>query len=258
MDNTTCTCVGAPRDTDFEDDDLFRRYHRTRDVELRDVLVERHLGLVRHTVRRFANRGEPFDDLFQVGALALVKAVDGFDPERGVRFATYGTRMIEGEIKRYFRDKCWVVHVPRRLQELRLEVRGAVDTLTQELGRPPAEAEVADAVGVSSEEVAETLVAAQGFRPDSLDAPPARNTGRDAGEHGTPDPAYEEVEIRAAVSPLLRRISGRDREILRLRYGCGLSQAEIGGRVGLSQIHVSRRIRSTLEFLRATNRRRPD
>jgi RNA polymerase sigma-B factor len=158
--------------------------------------------------------------------------------------------MVEGEIKRHFRDKCWTVHVPRRLQELQLEVRTTAEELTQQLGRTPATDEVADAVGVSTEDVSEAVSAAHGFRPDSVDAPP-RLSGRDLGGLGESDPAYEQVELRASVAPHLRRLSRRDREILRLRFGHGLSQAEIGGRVGLSQIHVSRRIRWSLEFLRA-------
>jgi RNA polymerase sigma-B factor len=244
------TSTGDGTAHDVGDEGLFRLYRRDADASLRDALVERHLGLVRHAVRRFTNKGEPFDDLFQVGVLALIKAVDGYDPDRGVRFSTYGTRMVEGEIKRHFRDKCWTVHVPRRLQELQLEVRNTAEELTQQLGRAPATDEVADAVGVSPQDVSEAMSAAHGFRPDSVDAPP-RLSGRDLGGLGEADPAYEQVDLRASVAPHLRRLSRRDREILRLRFGHGLSQAEIGGRVGLSQIHVSRRIRWSLEFLQS-------
>jgi RNA polymerase sigma-B factor len=240
---------GAPME-DAPDELLFRRYRRDPNASLRDTLVERHLGLVRHAIRRFANKGEPLDDLFQVGVLALIKAVDGFDPDRGVRFSTYGTRMVEGEIKRHFRDKCWTVHVPRRLQELQLEVRNTAEALTHQLGRAPVTGELADAVGVSEEDVSEAMSAAHAFRPESVDAP-SRLAGRDLGGIGESDPAFEQAELRATVAPHLRRLSRRDREILRLRFGHGLSQAEIGGRVGLSQIHVSRRIRWSLDFLRS-------
>jgi RNA polymerase sigma-B factor len=229
--------------------DAFVEFARTRDGHIRDRLIEAHLGLAGHLARRFTGRGEPYDDLMQVGSLALVKAVDRFDPDRGVEFSTFATRTILGELKRHFRDKGWFVRAPRRVQELYLRIGQVVGTLTQEIGRPPTIAEIAEGADVGEEDVIEALEAGQAYRSGSLDA--VGPDGESLGERiGAEDEALLDAEHRAFLSPALALLAPRERAILELRFGQGLTQSEIAERVGISQMHVSRLLNRSLVALR--------
>ncbi len=228
---------------------------RTSDQGLRDELVAAHLGLAEYLARRFANRGEPLDDLVQVASLGLVKAVDRFDPSRGVEFSTYATHTIVGELKRHFRDKGWAIRAPRRMQELYLRLGKVVATLGQELGRSPTIAELATEVEVSEEEVLEALEAGQAYRFASLDAPASGDDSEAetlGSRIGTDDPRIEEAERRATLSPLLRQLPERERLIIYLRFFDGLTQSEIASRMGMSQMHVSRLLARSVAQLRAS------
>ena len=220
---------------------------------VRDELVALHLPLVEHLARRFRNRGEPYDDLLQVGTIGLIKAVDRFDTERGVEFSTYATPTVVGEIKRHFRDKGWAVRVPRRLQDLRLQLTAATQELSQSQGRSPTVAELAKHLEIGEDEVLEGLESANAYATISLDA-----TG-DAGDDdspammdtlGTEDEALEGVEYREALKPLLAALSPRERRILLLRFFRNMTQSEIAEEIGISQMHVSRLLARTLAQLR--------
>lgn len=231
----------------------FREFAETSDTTLRDELVAAHLGLAEYLARRFANRGEPLDDLVQVASLGLLKAVGRFDPGREVEFSTYATHTIVGELKRHFRDRGWAIRAPRRMQELYLRLGKVVATLGQELGRSPTIAELAAEVQVSEEEVLEALEAGQAYRFASLDAP----TGGDGeGETllsrlGSEDPELAGAEQRATLSPLLGTLPQREQTILHLRFFEGLTQSEIATRLGISQMHVSRLLGRSVAQLRA-------
>jgi RNA polymerase sigma-B factor len=220
--------------------------------ELRDELVHLHLPLVEHFARRFRNRGEPFDDLLQVGTIGLIKAVDRFDLDRGVEFSTYATPTIVGEIKRHFRDKGWVIRVPRRLQELRISLSAATAELSQDLGRSPTMAELAERLRVSEEEVLEGLESANAYSTLSLDAPDSREEGAMSmiDVIGQTDEALENVENRETIMPLLAQLEPREKYILVLRFFRGMTQSQIAAEIGVSQMHVSRLLTRTLEQLR--------
>ena len=239
-----------------ERDDLrrqFREYARTHDPALRETLVTAHMGLAEYLARRFTNRGEPLDDLIQVASLGLLKAVDRFDPDRGLEFSTYATPTIVGELKRHFRDKGWAVRVPRRVQELHLRLGSVVSTLSQELGRSPTIGEIAQAASVSEEDVLEAIEAGHAYRFTSLDAPSgADEEGTLANQLGTEDQGLIDSEHRVALSPLIARFPPRERTILHLRFFEGLTQSEIAGRLGISQMHVSRLLARSLAQLRAS------
>jgi RNA polymerase sigma-B factor len=229
----------------------FVAFARERDASLRDELVAAHLGLAEYLARRFANRGEPLDDLVQVASLGLIKAVDRFDPERGVEFSTYATHTIVGELKRHFRDKGWAIRAPRRMQELYLQLGKVVGTLSQELGHSPTIAELAAEVEVSEEEVLEALEAGQAYRSASLDAPVGNEEGETLGAHlGEEDVSLADVESRATLSPLLAQLPPRERLILHLRFFEGLTQSEIATRLNISQMHVSRLLARSVSELR--------
>jgi RNA polymerase sigma-B factor len=229
----------------------FVAYAQQRDSSLRDELVAAHLGLAEYLARRFANRGEPLDDLVQVASLGLIKAVDRFDPERGVEFSTYATHTIVGELKRHFRDKGWAIRAPRRMQELYLQLGKVVGTLSQELGHSPTIAELAAEVEVSEEEVLEALEAGQAYRSASLDAPVGNEEGETLGAHlGEEDVSLADVESRATLSPLLAQLPPRERLILHLRFFEGLTQSEIATRLNISQMHVSRLLARSVSELR--------
>ena len=186
----------------------FATYAKTREPALRDELVSAHLGLAEYLARRFANRGEPLDDLIQVASLGLLKALDRFDPERGVEFSTYATHTIVGELKRHFRDKGWSIRAPRRMQELYLRLGKVVASMGQELGRSPTIAELAMETKVSEEEVLEALEAGQAYRSASLDV--ATEEGESlATRLGEEDPSLEDAERRATLSPLLAQLPPR-------------------------------------------------
>jgi len=230
----------------------FHEYAKTRERSLRDDLVTAHMGLAEYLARRFTNRGEPLDDLVQVAALGLLKAVDRFDPERGLEFSTYATPTIVGELKRHFRDKGWAVRVPRRVQELHLRLASVVGLLSQELGRSPTIGEIAQAAAVSEEEVLEAIEAGHAYRFTSLDAPSGNDDEMSlSAELGAEDQGLIDSEHRVTLSPLIAQFPARERTILHLRFFEGMTQSEIAGRLGISQMHVSRLLARALVQLRA-------
>jgi len=232
--------------------EAFHEYRRTGDTDIRDELIEAHLGLAEYLARRFANRGEPIDDLIQVASLALVKAVERFDPERGLEFTTFATPTIVGELKRHFRDKGWAVRVPRRVQELHLRVTRVVDTLSLEFGRSPTIEEIAERAGTTEDEVIEALDAGAAYRSASLDA--TRGDDEDApnllGQLGEADSGLVRAEGRAALAPLIQGLPEREQIMLYLRFYEGMTQSEIAKRLGISQMHVSRLLARSLQQLR--------
>jgi RNA polymerase sigma-B factor len=233
------------------DDELeqFRELARTQRVELRDAIVEEHLGLAKHLAGRFAYRGEPFDDLFQVACLALLKAVERFDPERSTKFNSFAVPYMVGELKRYFRDKGWSVRAPRRIQELYLEMSRQVEELTHQLGRPPTVAEIADAMNAPVAAVLEAMEAGRLYRSDSLDHP------RD--DNGNPPPVEQEgdemdhADTRSILIEAVQGLSTKDQELIRMRFIDEMSQSAIARRLGVSQMQVSRLLAKSLQQLRA-------
>jgi RNA polymerase sigma-B factor len=221
-------------------------------ARLRDRVIEDLLPLATHLAARFRNRGEPFDDLAQVANLALIKAVDGFDPDRGVSFSSYAVPFIAGELKRYFRDKTWHVRVPRRLQELSLQINRATDELTQQLGRSPTVADLAAHLGVGEEETIEALEAAAAYHSLSLDAPAGGEEGTTplVDLIGSEDGELDQVDARVALPPLLATLPVREQRILAMRFFGNLTQSQIAAELGISQMHVSRLITRALETLR--------
>jgi len=233
--------------------EAFLEYQRTEDPAVRDALIEAHLGLAEYLARRFANRGEPMDDLIQVASLALVKAVERFDPDRGLEFTTFATPTIVGELKRHFRDKGWAVRVPRRVQELHLRVTRVIDDLSLELGRSPTIDEIATRAGTTDDEVIEALDAGSAYRTTSLDASRGGDE-EDAptllGQLGQIDAGLMRAEGRAALGPLLQGLPEREQVMLYLRFYEGMTQSEIAKRLGISQMHVSRLLARSLQQLR--------
>ena len=217
---------------------------------VRDQLVTMHLPLVEHLARRFRDRGESHEDLVQVGTIGLIKSVDRFDLERGVEFSTYATPTIVGEIKRHFRDRGWAIRVPRRLQEMRLLLNRGTATLTQELGRSPTVAELAEHLGVTQDEILEGLESAQAYATSSIDGADDDQGGSMAATLGSVDAALEAVDNRESLRPLLTALPEREQRILVLRFFENKTQAEIAAEVGLSQMHVSRLLAKTLAALR--------
>src|SRR3954451_9437863 len=221
----------------------------------RERLVHLHLPLVEHCARRFRNRGEPFEDLVQVGTIGLLKSIDRFDLERGVEFSTYATPTIIGEIKRYFRDKGWAIRVPRRLQELRMQIGAASADLTQSLGRSPTPRELAERIGCSVEDILEGIESSNAYSTLSLDAGDSDEDGG-AGSMldaiGVDDENIEHVEIRKSIKPLLDRLDAREKKILLLRFFKNMTQSQIADEIGVSQMHVSRLLSRTLEQLRTS------
>jgi RNA polymerase sigma-B factor len=237
--------------------ELFRAYQgagsESDKLEHREKLVSQYIGLVEFLARRFRNRGEPLEDLIQVGTIGLLKAIDRFDLEREVEFSTYATPTVVGELKRHFRDKGWAVRVPRRLQELHLELTKTVNRLGQELGRSPTVAEIAEAAGTTEESVLEGLEIAQAYNFTSLDAPIDSDDGGSttfADQLGSEDEQLENLEYRASLAPEMEKLPERERRILYLRFFKGMTQSEIAGRLGISQMHVSRLLNRTLIRLR--------
>jgi RNA polymerase sigma-B factor len=233
------------------DRELLRRYHEDGEVAAREELVERHLPLVRSLARRFAGRGESLEDLEQVGAIGLIKAIDRFELARDVALTSYATPNVVGEIKRHFRDKGSAVRIPRHLKELNAKVGGVIEQLTGELGRSPTIAEIAGAVEGSPEQVLEALEAGSARSTVSLSSSTDPDGELDPLETiGTEDEEFERVEQRASLEPALRVLPEREREILRMRFEEGLTQTQIAERVGISQMHVSRLIRKSIERVR--------
>ena len=238
----------------IEDRRLLERYHRDADPAAREALVERFLPLARQLARRYQRAGEPLDDLIQVASLGLLKAIERFDPARETAFSSFAVPTILGELKRHFRDKGWSVRVPRDLQELAVKVDRVGADMGRTLGRVPTTNELAQQLGVSHEQVLEAREAAGAYRAISLDRP--RGDEEDEGELvdalGTEDHGFAVAEDSATVQRLMRVLTEREREVLRLRFEEDLTQSEIGIRVGVSQMHVSRLIRQSVARLRAT------
>jgi RNA polymerase sigma-B factor len=242
-----------PPDRADRDRALFERYFDRRDPVDREMLVERFLPLARQLARRYERPEEPFDDLFQVACLGLVKAIDRFDLSRDVAFSSYAVPTILGEIKRYFRDRTWAIRVPRDLQELALKVDRTVGELSTALHRQPTVDELAERLGLNDEQVLEALEASAAYRTTSLSLP--RGNEDEAGETlgdtvGTSEDGFGLAEDRATLDRLLQAVSPREREVLRLRFEEDLTQAEIGAYIGVSQMQVSRIIRQSLARLR--------
>ena len=234
-----------------EDRALFERYLDRRNPVDREMLVERFLPLARQLARRYQRPEEPFDDLFQVACLGLVKAIDRFDLDREVAFSSYAVPTILGEIKRYFRDRTWSVRVPRDLQELALKVDRAVSRLSLDLHRQPSVPEIAEAVEATEEEVLEALESSRAYASVSLASPDGDEEEGDPLEAiGADDPSYLVSEDRATLAPGFAVLDQRERRIILLRFCAGLTQSQIAARVGISQMHVSRLIRRALERLR--------
>jgi RNA polymerase sigma-B factor len=235
---------------------LLRRVHHDGDRRAREQLAEEMLPLARALAGRYAGRGEPMDDLVQVACLGIMKAIDGFDLRRAVRFSSYATPTVLGELKRHFRDRTWTIRVPRPVQELQLRVARARDRLGHELGRSPTVHELADAVKAPFEDVLQTVESLGARRPRSLHEP----VGADltlADALGGADPELERAEMRAVLEGASAVLSARDREVLRLRFREDLTQAEIARHIGVSQMQVSRLIRRSLARLRLDLERRP-
>lgn len=232
---------------------LIRLQHLSPDAPersaLRDELVIMHLPLVRHLAARYRGRGESLDDLVQIGTVGLIASVDRYDPSRGTEFSTFATPTILGEIKRHFRDRTWAVSVPRRLQELSVQVTARVDTLSHDLGRMPTVRELADALDIEPDLVLEALEAGHAYATDTLSG---------AEEQGSPDtigtalldPAFDEVEDRESLRPLIEGLPDLERSVVVLRFFRGMSQAAIGEEVGISQMQVSRLLARALTSLR--------
>jgi RNA polymerase sigma-B factor len=226
---------------------------RSGDTAARQELITRYLPLVRSIARRFASRGQPVEDLIQVGSIGLIKAVDRFDLERGVELSTYATPTIMGEIKRYFRDKGWAVKVPRALQDLNVRLNRLLEQLTVELQRSPTIAELASAAGVSEEEVVEAMESGRAYSSVSIFSGGA-NEDDESMELldclGQEEPAYEVFERRRLLAPAMELLDPRERLILHLRFFEGMTQTQVAARIGISQMHVSRLIRKSIENLR--------
>jgi len=236
-----------------EDRRLLERYHRESDPDAREALVERFLPLARQLARRYQRAGEPLDDLIQVASLGLLKAIERFDPARETAFSSFAVPTILGELKRHFRDKGWSVRVPRDLQEMAVKVDRVGEDMNRELGRAPTPAEMAERIGVSPEQVLEAREAAGAYRAVSLDRP--RSDEDDEGEladaFGAEDRGFALAEDAATVQRLMRVLTDREKEVLRLRFEEDLTQSEIGQIVGVSQMHVSRLIRQSVARLRS-------
>ncbi|MFC9507997.1 RNA polymerase sigma factor SigF [Streptomyces sp. NPDC057002] len=219
---------------------------------VRNTLVELNLALVKFAASRFRSRSEPMEDIIQVGTIGLIKAIDRFELSRGVEFPTFAMPTIVGEIKRFFRDTSWSVRVPRRLQELRLDLAKAGDELAQKLDRAPTVTELAERLGLSKDEVVEGMAASNAYTASSLDAQPEEDDseGALADRIGYEDHGLEGIEYVESLKPLIAELPPRDRKILSLRFVAGLTQSEIGEELGISQMHVSRLLSRTLVRLR--------
>jgi RNA polymerase sigma-B factor len=237
--------------TEAETRELLRAYHERGDQLARERLIEQHLPLVRALARRYAGRSEQLDDLVQVGSIGLIKAIDRFDLDRGVELTTYAIPTIIGELKRHFRDKGWSVHVPRRLKELSLQLNQLVEELGGKLGRSPSVAELAEAAEAEEEEVIEALDIGHAYSALSLSSGLGESEELDPlGSIGVVEDGYETSEDRALLRPGFEALDPRERQIMHLRFFGGLTQSQIAQEVGISQMHVSRLIRRSLEKMR--------
>ena len=232
---------------------MFAEYARTRDPALRERLVAEYADLVRALARRFANRGEPLEDLEQVGFLGLIAAIERFDPSRELEFSTFATPTVLGELKRYFRDKSWAVRVPRRLQETYARVVRAEEELGKALGRSPAISEIAQSLGLEPDAVLEAMEVGPAHRALSIEAPQAGDDGEGGvlqDQLGMEDANLHRVELQDLLLNAMRHLTPREREIMVLRFVEQLPQTEVAHRLGISQMHVSRLQRAAVEQLR--------
>lgn len=230
--------------------ELFRRFKEEGDMDAREKLVMSHLNLVRFIANKFKNRGEPIDDLIQVGYLGLLKAIDRFDPSRGLEFTTFATPTIMGEIKRHFRDKGWSVRMPRRLQELSAKVNQASDTLTSQLQRSPTIAEIADYLDATVDEVLEAMESSSAYSSVSLEAPSGADdddTPSVIDRYATEDSDLAFTDDRIIIEEALASFSPRERDVIEMRFLKGMTQIEIAEKLGISQVQVSRLLRRTLK-----------
>jgi RNA polymerase sigma-B factor len=235
------------------DRELLRRYHEEGDLAAREQLINQYMSLVRSLARRYSYRGEQLEDLVQIGAIGLIKAIDRFDLERGVELTTYATPNIIGEIKRHFRDKGWSVRVPRGLQELNVQLSRLIEQLTVQLGRSPTIPELAKAAGSEEEQVLEALESGRAYSSLSLSTGGSQDDGEELDpleSIGSEEHQYEVSEDRAVLAPGFKVLDERERMILHLRFFEGLTQSQIAQQVGISQMHVSRLIRRSLEKIR--------
>jgi RNA polymerase sigma-B factor len=229
----------------------FRVYRNSRDRRIRNELVEEHRWIAHVAVRRFANRGEPLDDLLQVALLGVLKAVERFDPEYGSSFATFALPTITGELRRHFRDATWALRVSRRAKEMHLALAGAIEPLTHQLGRPPRLDELAAALGASVDDLVEAMEAGNAYRTSPLTHRSAEDGAtEDLRAVAVDDEGLASADTRVAVRALVSELPERERRIVYLRFFGDLTQTEIAERVGVSQVHVSRLLRSTLDSLR--------
>jgi RNA polymerase sigma-B factor len=235
-----------------EDRRLLERYHQEGDQAAREALVERFLPLARQLARRYQRGGEPLDDLIQVASLGLLKAIDRFEPDRPSAFSSFAVPTILGELKRHFRDRGWSVRVPRDLQEMAVRVERVAEELAVGLGRAPTPCEIAEHIGATTEQVLEAREAAGAYRAVSLDRPRDEDDESEGMSEsmGAEDPGFGIAEDAATVERLMGVLSEREREVLRLRFEEDLTQSEIGARVGVSQMHISRLIRQAVTRLR--------
>lgn len=232
------------------DGELFASFRLSGDEAIRNRLVERYTGFAVALARRFENRGVPLDDLVQVAHVGVLNAVARFDPDRGVNFTTFATPTVLGEIKRHFRDKTWTVRVPRGIKDLHVRVAPAVNDLHQVLGRSPSVAEIANHLNSSEDDVLEAMEAGAAYRPDSIDTPSQDGDGPFLGDRiSVPDKELGASDERVTVRALMTQLPERERTIVYMRYYEDLTQAEIAERVGVSQVHVSRLLRQSLEQL---------
>jgi RNA polymerase sigma-B factor len=236
------------------DAELLRSYHEDGEVRARQALIERHVGFVRRLAQRYSHRGETIEDLTQVGCVGLIKAIDRFDGHYKVTLATYAAPNVLGEIKRYFRDKGWAMRVPRDVQELNVKLGRVVDELTGKLGRSPSVEELARATSSSTEQVVEALDSSRAYNTISLSAPGPEGDDDEAGdplEHlGDADKGFELAEERQLLREGFKELGERERQILHMRFFLGLTQSDIAERVGISQMHVSRLIRQSIDQVR--------
>lgn len=232
---------------------LFEVYQKTKDPEIREQLIMQHINLVRYLAAKFKNRGEPLDDLIQVGNIGLIKAIDRFDPSRGLEFTTFATPTIMGEIKRHFRDKGWSVRVPRRLQELSAKVNQVTDELTKELMHAPSVEEIADKLGVSVDEVLEAMESSSAYSSISLEVNPVGSDSDDDAapsildRYATEDEDLAQSDDRMLLEDAIRDFSPKEQEVINMRFVEGLTQVEIAEKLGISQVQVSRMLRRTLQ-----------
>jgi len=233
--------------------ELFKELRKTKDPQLRDYLIRRHEGLVRHVARDYADGSEAYEDVFSVGHVGLINAVDRFDPDRGTKFATFAVPTIRGEIQRYFRDRTWGIHVPRRIQELSMRARQVRDRLAQQRGRAPSYMELANELGVSEEELVEAVEVGRHYELLSLESSSGSSDDDEetlGDRTGAEDPQLELIAARDQITQALKQLPPREHIVVVLRYFEEFSQQEVGRRLGISQMHVSRLERKAIARLR--------